>query len=200
MSPRGTEEPPVLPWIVRGERTVLKDRWIDVTAEDCLTVSGAELNPFYLFNAPDFAHAVAVTPAGKLVMVRQYRHGARRASLEVPGGLVDAGEDPQAAAARELLEETGYEGLVGEVLDHGYVNPANIRNRTHAVLITGCRRVADPKPEPTEALNVLEVAWGEIPARIVGGEIVNPMHIAALLALHFRVGGGFARLSGLAER
>ena len=185
---------------MRSERTVLKDRWIDVTAEDCVTAAGAELNPFYLFNSPDFAHAVSVTEAGRLVMVRQYRHGARLTSLEAPGGLIDPGETPEAAAARELLEETGYEGVVAERLDHGYVNPANIRNRTFAVLITGCRKVAEPRPEPTESLAVLEVDWGDIPGLIQSGEIINPMHIVGLLALHLRVGGGFADLAGLAAR
>lgn len=184
----------VVPWTVRARRQVIKNRWIDVAAEDVTTATGAEIDSFYVYGSPDFAHAVTVTERGTLILVRQYRHGARRASLEVPGGLVDEGEDPRLAAARELLEETGYAGTVGEVLEHGYVNPANIRNRTHAVLITGARRVAEPKPEPTEALQIVEAAWAEIPALIAKGEIINPMHICALLALNLRCGGGFAPL------
>ena len=65
-------------------------------------------------------------------MVRQYRHGANRITLETPGGLVDPGETPAEAAAREMLEETGYQAR--EIISLGGINPnpAIFSNRLHA--------------------------------------------------------------------
>jgi 8-oxo-dGTP pyrophosphatase MutT (NUDIX family) len=195
MSEMHETDPDLPPWTAGPERTVLQDRWVHVTAEDCVTATGASVAPFYLYNFPDFCHAAAVTETGKLVLVRQYRHGARRVSLELPGGAVDAGETPEAAAARELLEETGYAGTVQPTLVSGWANPVNLRNRLHLVLITGARRIADPRPEPTEQLIVEEVSWPDLPARIQTGEVAHPMHLASILQLSLKAGGEpFARL------
>ena len=66
------------------------------------------LHPFYCIEAAPWVNVVALTDADELVMVRQFRHGSRGVTLEIPGGLVDPGEAPAEAAVRELLEETGF--------------------------------------------------------------------------------------------
>jgi 8-oxo-dGTP pyrophosphatase MutT (NUDIX family) len=193
MSEMHDTDPDLPPWTAGPERTVLQDRWVHVTAEDCVTATGASVAPFYLYNFPDFCHAAAVTEAGKLVLVRQYRHGARLVSLELPGGAVDPGETAETAAARELLEETGYAGTVQPALS-GWANPVNLRNRLHLVLITGARRIADPRPEPTEQITVEEVSWPDLPARIRAREVVHPMHLSSILQLSLQAGGGLGSL------
>lgn len=52
---------------------------------------------------------LAAPEPGKILMVRQYRYALQRETLEVPAGTIDAGEDPASSAARELVEETGYQ-------------------------------------------------------------------------------------------
>src|ERR1700722_17300592 len=70
-------------------------------------VSG-RVHDFYVMHLADAVHAIALTPDDRMVLVRQFRAGSSRDSLEAPGGLLEPGEDPREAGARELLEETGY--------------------------------------------------------------------------------------------
>src|SRR5487761_2452566 len=66
---------------------------------------------FFILDSVNWVNVVAVTPDQQLVMVEQYRHGTNTVELEIPGGLMDPHEsDPIVAGARELREETGYEG------------------------------------------------------------------------------------------
>lgn len=96
---------------------------------------------FFLVRTPDWVNVVAITTAEELVLVRQYRHGTRTFSLEIPGGLIDAHEDdPALAAVRELREETGHTAERFELLGSMTPNPAIFTNRCHTFLATGCRR------------------------------------------------------------
>ncbi len=98
-----------LSWKMLFEETIIKDPWIDLRASTCLLPNGLTISPFYVNHLPNFAVVVAVTPdpERKVVLVRQYRHGAGKVLLELPAGCIEAGEEPEIAAARELLEETG---------------------------------------------------------------------------------------------
>src|SRR5665811_1421089 len=69
-----------------------------------------EERDFVVLESSDLVGVVALTEEGRLVLVRQFRHGLREVTLELPGGLIDAGTTPEEAARAELREETGYGG------------------------------------------------------------------------------------------
>ncbi|PPQ31930.1 hypothetical protein CCR94_07760 [Rhodoblastus sphagnicola] len=95
-------------WRTLKERIVVKDRWIDLRAEKCETPSGALLDPFYTLHLPDLVFVVALTSNEEVVLVREYRHGIKETVLNLPGGAIEPGESPIAAAKRELAEEAGF--------------------------------------------------------------------------------------------
>ena len=109
---------PVRPWRRTGAaRSLVRDRWIHLRAEAWENGAGAVLDPWYMLDWPDWVHVLALTRDDRAVLVRQWRPGLGAASLELPGGAMDPGEeDPVASGRRELLEETGYEAAQVEHL------------------------------------------------------------------------------------
>jgi 8-oxo-dGTP pyrophosphatase MutT (NUDIX family) len=103
-----------------------------------LETTGVEKD-FVVLDSPDWVNVVPITSDGQIVLVRQYRHGLRRLSLEPPGGLVDPGESPQAAAARELHEETGYLAEQLQPLGRVAPNPALQNNWCYLYVARNCR-------------------------------------------------------------
>ncbi len=141
---------------------------------------------FYVVHMADWLLVVALTVAGKLLMVRQYRHGARAAGLEVPGGLHDrAGERPEEGAARELAEETGHACGGLRLLAALRPQPALLANRVWIYLARDARPNSAPDPDAGEDFDVVLVDPREIPSRIASGEIANAMTVAALALAGF---------------
>jgi 8-oxo-dGTP pyrophosphatase MutT (NUDIX family) len=136
---------------------------------------------FYVTEVADGVHAIALTPDHKVLMVRQFRAGSRRDSLETPGGLLDPGEDPCVAGARELLEETGYTGDPPEFLGTLRPNPALLSMRISTILIRNARRTAPPHLDPSEELTLELVDVHDIPALIQTGQIDHGVCVAGLL-------------------
>jgi|SoiMethySBSTD1v2_1073268.scaffolds.fasta_scaffold1712416_2 8-oxo-dGTP pyrophosphatase MutT (NUDIX family) len=133
---------------------------------------------FYTIDASDWVNIVALTPDDCVVMVRQYRHGADRVTLETPGGMVDPGETPAQAAARELLEETGYAS--DEVVPLGGVNPnpALFSNRLHGFLARGARKVREVRNESTEETHVELVPLARMREEVRAGRVEHALVIA----------------------
>jgi 8-oxo-dGTP pyrophosphatase MutT (NUDIX family) len=136
---------------------------------------------FYVAEVADGAHTIAVTPDDQVVLVRQFRAGSGRDSLETPGGLLDPGEDPGEAGARELLEETGYAGDPPESLGILRPNPALLSMAVTTLVIRNARRVAEPRPDVGEELSVVLAPAGEILAMIRDGRIDHAVCVAGLL-------------------
>lgn len=136
---------------------------------------------FFVIDAPDWVMTLALTPAGELVLVRQFRYGIDDFSLEVPGGVVDRGEDPVAAGVRELLEETGFAGERVRLLGSVHPNPAIQNNRQHILLVENVRRSGAQAWDEDEEMEVLIVPVDEVYAQARAGKITHAMVLDALL-------------------
>ena len=136
---------------------------------------------FYVLKLADAVNVIATTPEGEIVLVRQFRAGSATDSLEPPGGLLEAGEDPIVAGARELLEETGYRGDPGELVGSAYSNPSLLDSKIFTIAIANARKVAEPDPDPNEELRVELHPVREIPRMIDRGQFDHALAIMGLL-------------------
>lgn len=136
---------------------------------------------FFVINAPDWVNVVALTPEGRLVLVRQFRHGINDFSLEIPGGVIEGGEDPVAAGVRELREESGYVGERARLLGSVHPNPAMQSNRCHLVLVEAARRTAELEWDPDEEMAILTLPVDEVYALARNGGIIHALVLDALL-------------------
>ncbi len=139
---------------------------------------------FYVLEAPDWINVIPLTPEGEVVLIRQYRHGVGAVMLEIPGGMVDDGEDdPLAAAARELREETGYEAAALELIGVSTPNPAILDNRLYSYLARDVRLAAAPQFDGREYIEVELAPLAQIPQLIRSGRISHALTIAAFYHL-----------------
>lgn len=168
------------PWKLLESEKLQDCAVFSVARSRCESPRTGQAHDFYRIDSNDWVNVVPVTTAGEIVMVRQFRHGSREVTLEIPGGLIDPGETPQQAAERELLEETGYRPA--SVLPLGVVNPnpALFGNRCFTFLATASERVAEVRNESTEETVVELVTHEALPGLLRGGEIDHALVIAAL--------------------
>lgn len=110
---------------------------------------------FFVIDSVDWVNVVALTTDGELVLVNQYRIGREKISLEIPGGMMDAGENPVAAGLRELQEETGFHGGVPRLLATVDPNPAVQNNRCHFVFVDGVTRSGTMEWDEHEEIEVV---------------------------------------------
>ncbi|GHV43779.1 DNA mismatch repair protein MutT [Spirochaetia bacterium] len=156
-----------LVWKEEGSREVFKCRVFSVRESSCRSPDN-ELRPYTVIDTTDWAIIVPLieTEQGKkFVMVRQWRHGSRELSLEFPGGVFEPGEDAEAAAGRELLEETAYRAGKIRKIGEFSPNPAIMSNRVHFFLAedlqnTGTQNLDEDEYIEVETIGVAEVLRG----------------------------------------
>jgi ADP-ribose pyrophosphatase len=176
-------EPPAAPqrWKKTATRTVVSTRIFDVQSVDFQHPARPKPQDFFVINAPNWVNVLAVTPDHRLVLVRQFRYGTDDFSLEIPGGVIDAGEDPVTAGVRELREETGYVGTSARLLGSVHPNPAIQNNRCHLVLVEGARQSAELDWDPDEEMEVLALPVDEVYQRAYAGGITHALVLDGLL-------------------
>jgi 8-oxo-dGTP pyrophosphatase MutT (NUDIX family) len=152
-----------------------------------------EVRRFVVLDATDWVNVIALTREDRVVLIRQFRVGAEAVFVEIPGGMVDPGEAPADAAARELREETGYAARTWRPLGVVRPNPAIQGNRLHTYLALDAEPVAAPTPDGGEVMSVETRPLGEVAAMLRDGTIDHALVVAAFTHLMLASGGGLAR-------
>lgn len=147
-----------------------------------VTYEPALAHDAFTLTCSDWCNILAETENGEIVFVWQYRFGTDAMSLEIPGGLIERGEDPAAAALRELLEETGYEAASAELVSIVEPNPALQNNRLFTYLARGAKPTGTTAFDPMEDLETVLIPAEDIGPMIDAGEIKHALAIVALEA------------------
>jgi 8-oxo-dGTP pyrophosphatase MutT (NUDIX family) len=134
---------------------------------------------FFILESSAWVNIIPLTEENQVVLVRQYRHGIRDITLEIPGGLVEEGDSPEEAARRELIEETGYDSTKIEPLGSVHPNPAILDNMCYTFLATGVSLVGEQQQDEKEDIEVILQPLNEIPQLIRQGAITHSLVIVA---------------------
>jgi 8-oxo-dGTP pyrophosphatase MutT (NUDIX family) len=157
-----------------------KSPWLTMRQDKVELPSGAVIDEFYVYEYPSWVNVVAVTKEEKLVLIRQFRYAVRKVYFEIPAGVVDEGEQPLAAAQRELLEETGYGGGEWQPWMQLCANPSIQTNLTYTFLALGVEPMQKQNLERTEEIVVHLLSPSEVEAILNDGELIQALHAAPL--------------------
>jgi ADP-ribose pyrophosphatase len=144
---------------------------------------------FHVLESTDWVNIIPITPSGEVVLVRQFRHGIRECTLEIPGGMVDPEDaSPLVAARREMIEESGYDSERVEALGSIHPNPAIQNNLCHSFVAydVECRHVQSF--DSSEETEVVLVPLVRIPDLIRAGDITHALVVVAFHWLALRCG------------
>ncbi len=168
-------------WERLGGERLLETPYFNLRSDRLRLPDGSIKDPYYVVERPDAAIIFPVTGDGEVVLVRQYRPPIDRMELGLPAGLVEGGEKPEAAARRELAEETGYGGGEWEPLGSLASSPSLKNNWAYLFLARGVGEVAPPDPDEHESIEVVRVPLGEVSGLVHSGEIVSSSGVAAVM-------------------
>ncbi|NQW10049.1 MAG: NUDIX hydrolase [Alphaproteobacteria bacterium] len=169
-------------WTVESSRLEFADRFLRHRIDRCITERDQVLDPYHVLELNDWCHAVALTEAGELVLVEEYRHASGQVIRGLPAGTVEADEDPAAAMPRELVEETGYRAADWLRLPTVWANPATQTNQVHNFLALGAVLTETQNFDPGETIEVVTVPVADAVAALLDGSWqTHGLHVAAIL-------------------
>ncbi|MEO6613438.1 MAG: NUDIX hydrolase [Chitinophagaceae bacterium] len=178
-----------LKWKTLSSEYLFNERWFKVRKDSCETPGGKIVDPYYVYEFPTWVGAVPVTEDGKIVMVRQYRHALGETCIEIPGGCVDAADkDFETAAAREVMEETGYSFSTYDYLGKISPNPSTNTNLLHMFLARGGKKVSTQQLDENEEIDILLLSIDELKQLIKENKIVQSMHVTCILYAFLKMG------------
>ena len=165
----------ITPWKILSSRYLFPK----FRSDKCELPNGKPYKAFVM-EFDSWANILPVTKDDQVVLIRQYRHGVQEVLYELPGGVVEEGEDPLEGAKRELMEETGY--AAGNLIEVGriYPNPAIQKNTLYCYLATDVKWVGEQHLDESEEIEVHLVPFDEMVEMAKDGRFVHALNVAVL--------------------
>jgi 8-oxo-dGTP pyrophosphatase MutT (NUDIX family) len=171
----------IKPWQKISSTPIGNFRIFTMRSDKKVSPRTGQEHDFVILDSVNWVNVIAITPDQQLVMIEQFRHGSNTVELEIPGGMMDAGEtSPVVAGVRELREETGYEGELPRVLGRAFPNPATQSNTCFTVLVENCRCLHPVEFDHGEDLLTRLVPLADVPRLIGEGNITHTLVVTAL--------------------
>jgi ADP-ribose pyrophosphatase len=169
-------------WKILSSEYLFSDLWFKVRKDKCETPNGKIVDPYYVYEFPDWVTAVALTEDGKVILERQYRHALGEVCIEIPGGCADDTDiNFEEAIKRELLEETGYSFSSYEYLGKISANPSTNSNLMHMFLARGGKKIALQDLDHNEEIEIDLASVEEVKQMIRENKIVQAMHVTCIM-------------------
>ena len=178
-----------LEWDIVDRQVVSDHRIFTVGRTTAVHPQRGNTREFTTLDGADWVNVIALTRDNDVVLIRQFRFGTEAVTLEIPGGVVERGEDPLAAGIRECREESGYAASRWEVLGAVEPNPAIQSNRCTTVIGYDAEKVGEPDLDDGEAISVELRPLTAIADAIRAGEITHSLVVTAFYFLLERAGG-----------
>jgi ADP-ribose pyrophosphatase len=176
-------------WKILSSEYLFNDLWFKVRKDRCETPDGKIIDPYYVYEFPEWVTAVALTEDNKIIMEKQYRHALGEVDLEIPGGCVDdTDKSLEDAIARELLEETGYHFTSFESLGKISANPSTNSNLMHMFLARGGKKISEQNLDHNEEIQVELFTIDEVKQLVRENKIIQSMHVTCILYAFEKLG------------
>jgi len=166
-------------WKVISSRRDKSYRVFSLRTDRAVSPRTGKDHDFFTLESSSWVNVIPITPQNDVVLIRQYRHGTREITLEIPGGLVEKRDTPEMAAVRELNEETGYGASEMISLGSVHPNPAIQNNLCYTFLARDVFLAGDQQQDEKEDIEVLVRPLSEIPRLIRNGDITHALVLAA---------------------
>ena len=170
----------IRPWQRKSSSKLADCRIFSVNESISISPQTGNEHSFYFIDTADWVNIVPVTVDQEIVFIRQFRHGSEQITLEIPGGMIDPGEEPQTAAVRECLEESGYRAGSVESLGVLNPNPAVFPNKLHTFIANDCEAVAEIANTSTEHTELVLIKKSDLPDLLQSGDIDHALVAATL--------------------
>jgi ADP-ribose pyrophosphatase len=181
-------EPRDLRWKKLSSKYVYDDRWFKARADSCEFPDGRIIEPYYVVELPDWCNTIVVTEDERIILVRQYRYPVDQTTFELPGGVIEKGEDPMAAAIREMEEETGYTSNDVEFLLKLAPNPAINNNTAYFYLAKNAVPTGAINFDALEDIDTLSFSKEEIWQLLSENKMQHGVQIGPLYAALVKLG------------
>lgn len=178
---------PLKPWELISTRFNKSYKIFNLRTDKARSPRTDKAHEFYILESTDWVNVIPLTSRNEVVLIRQYRHGIREVTLEIPGGIIEQNDSPEEAAWRELQEETGYQGSEIILLGHVHPNPAFLNNRCYTFLAHNVLPAGKQKQDEKEDIEVLLRPLDEIPSLIRDGEITHSLVLAAFYRYYMEI-------------
>jgi ADP-ribose diphosphatase len=170
---------PLRHWTVRSSSYPLDEPFLRVRSDTVELPDGTIIEGYFVRESRGFAIVAALTPDRRIVLIRQYKHGVREIVLEMPAGMIDAEETPEACAIRELAEETGYAGDPPRLLRSLFADPTSSNASFHVFLIENAVPKFGQSLDATEAIAIETTTIEDLREAVRDGRIASGSQVAA---------------------